>query len=274
MRRSPARPAPSVAAQVAGGPTRPRRWPAAASASARRSLSGRSDLDRRRVDAAQHGEVERDEVAEQHEREHALDRGLAARLDARGRRRRRVADQLAVSSMRARDARVRVGSRRGRPARSGPSPAAPAQPTISLWSSSGSSCGERVLLGVLVDLRLPAVGDRRRSARRRRSPGSCRAARGRASWPGSSSARRAPTRRRAASRCSAATSISERIRGPAPHSGGDLERGDGHVADGGARLKARRRPGSPGRRRRAPPRRAVPPVVTTTRRAPSAPAAS
>src|SRR6478609_937661 len=45
-------------------------------------LEAVDDLHRLRVDAAQRGQVDRDEVAEQDEREHALDRGLAARLDA------------------------------------------------------------------------------------------------------------------------------------------------------------------------------------------------
>ena len=40
------------------------------------------DLDRLGVDAAQRGEVDRDEVAQQHEREDALGGGLPARLDA------------------------------------------------------------------------------------------------------------------------------------------------------------------------------------------------
>ena len=54
----------------------------AGSASVECGLELLDRLDRRRVDAAQHGEVERDEVAEQHERDEPLDARLAAALDA------------------------------------------------------------------------------------------------------------------------------------------------------------------------------------------------
>ena len=64
----------------------------------------------------------------------------------------------------------------------------------------GQLVAEAGHLGVLVDLGLPAVGDRRGRARRRRSAGRSRAARGPAPWPGSRSGRPGPTSRPAARR--------------------------------------------------------------------------
>ena len=86
----------------AGAPRR--RRSAAVSAPLSRSIA----LDRRRVDAAQHREVERDEVAEQHERDEPLDARLAAALDAeRGGGAR--ADQAARQLDPLADARMQVG---------------------------------------------------------------------------------------------------------------------------------------------------------------------
>ena len=120
-----------------------------------------------------------------------------------------------------------------------PSSLAPVHPTISLWSSSGSSARMR---GSSRSRSAASSSDRRsaRSGRRRRSAGSCRAARARAASAARPRRRPGPTRRRAP-RCarprrrppSAATR-------PAPHGGRHLEGDHEHIADGGARLECTR----------------------------------
>ena len=128
---------------IAAQPTRPariariRRRPRCASR-ASSALSADEQSDRLRVDAAQHREVERHEVAEQHEREHALDGGPAARCTrctpaapARsGARSARSAPRPAGACRRRRGTPPRSGRTRRAPSsprsRCGPSRAAPA----------------------------------------------------------------------------------------------------------------------------------------------------
>ena len=81
----------------------------------------------------------------------------------------------------------------------------------------GQFVPERRLLGVLVDLRLPAIGDRRRQPgagdHRRRAEQAARD-----SLASESSGASGPHSATSCSVCEAATSISEVKRGPAPHS--------------------------------------------------------
>ena len=133
------------------------------SAAVERALEPLDRLDRRRVDPAQDGQVERDEVAEQDERDEPLDARLAAALDAeRGAPRSRRSGRASARSAGASRGCRSESSRKTAVKR--PSSAAPLQPTSSLWSSSGSSAANAGHLGVLVELRLPAVGDRRGQA--------------------------------------------------------------------------------------------------------------
>ena len=150
-----------------------------------------------------------------------------------------LGDQSAVSSIRR--ARADAGrSRRGTRALNRPSSGAPSQPHDLVVIELGQLAGEAGDLGVLVDLRLPAVGDRRRSARRRRSDRD-RAVqrRGRAAWPSESSGASGPhsadqllerARRPHRSRCAA--------RSAAPHSAATSSADDEHVAHRRAGLQA------------------------------------
>jgi len=96
--------------------------------------------DRCRVDAAQHAEVERNQIPEQHEGEDALQRRLPTGVD--NLRRVRVGlDQLA------REREALLGARMGvaiveEDRTELAEPSFPPQPTISLWSASGSSCAK------------------------------------------------------------------------------------------------------------------------------------
>ena len=150
------------------------------------------DVETGGVDAAQDREVERDEVAEQHERDDPLEPRLAA---ARTRSTSPRPPPRSPRSARCAGARARgpPGPRGTRP-RSGRSPAAgPADDLVVV--DLGQLAGERGHLGVLVDLRLPAVGGRGGEAGARRSPGSSRRRRARqAPWPRCPRPRRAPTR--------------------------------------------------------------------------------
>ena len=85
----------------------------------------------------EHGEVERDEVAEQDERDEPLERGVAAGGDALDDARARAG--LLGGQLRARALRGCAPGSSRKTAENGPSPAAPGQPTTSLWSSSGST---------------------------------------------------------------------------------------------------------------------------------------
>ena len=167
--------------------------------------------------AAQHGDVERDEVAEQHERQHALDGRVAARL------RRRTCPSPARRSARAVSAMrsctrgcVSLSSRKTAAKRPSAGALLPADDLVVV--ELGQLVRERRDLRVLVELRLPAVGDRRRQARAGDDRRRCRAARARAPWPRSPRRRRRPTRRRAARGGRRRRRSRTPIRGPAPHS--------------------------------------------------------
>ena len=209
---------------------------------AARSALSCSMTRRRRVDAAQDGEVERHEVAEQHERDDALDRSARASRDgvlAPG------AISSSVSSMRSRmRGCVSESSRNTAEKRPSVGGALPADDLVVV--ELGQLVREGRDLGVLVDLRLPAVGDRRRQARRRRSTGivPCSA---RASVLASAvlGRLRAPLDDELLEVVGGDVDLGGHPR-PDAAQRGDLERGDGHVGDGGARLEAARRRGITG----------------------------
>ena len=121
-----------------------------------------------------------------------------------------------------------------------PSEAALSQPTISLWSASGSSAAEGRHLRVLVDLGLPAHTRSARSARRRRRTRTSCARAGRPASQGCRSPRPAPTRapaprattRPRRSRCARAARR--------PTSAATSSADDEHVGDRRARLETRR----------------------------------
>ena len=206
-------------------------------------------LDRQRVDAARLGELEADQVAEHQRPEQAFGAALAGGLDADRRRPPSASIAAAVSSKRRRTrgcwSRV-LEHHRGEPPRSpGRRP------------SRRSRCGrpraareERRQLRVLVDLGLPAPGDRARSGRRRRSTGTAPVERGgdlRGAARGAPPCALEEAPRRPRSRCA--------MRGATPASGGDLGGADEHVGDARCAARAAARAGrSPAPRRRAPTR--------------------
>ena len=240
--------------------------------SRKRLLKPLDRLDGRRVDAVEHRQVDAHQVAEQHERQHALDARLAARADALDRRAGAGARSPAVSSIAAARGAGAGRRPRGRPPANGAGvpprcPAADlvvvrlgqlARRTPAPWRSRSAASS--------------SARQRRRWARRRGRRDACRAARAPGALACESSGASGPhsvgQRARAAG---AAPSISSRSDGAAPHGAGALERADGHVDDGRARLhagRARRSPARPGRGRASA---SWPPVVSATARRPPRP---
>ena len=236
------------------------------------SLQTFDHVDRGRVDAREHREVERDQVAQQDAARAAARCGSRPRLcDARASRRRvgSISSRGQLDALAHARMQVVVVEEDGGEARLS---ARPAQPTISLWSSSGSSWANAGSLAFSLIWRLPAVGDRRRQPgagdQRDRAVQRAGELLGRPSLGPSgphSAARSSSGRRRRRSRRAARA---RRRTAPRPRA---RRRSCSRRPRAAAAPPGTGSPGTPSARAGSA---SAPPVVATIRRAPSAPAAS